>query len=136
MRVVIDGFGKFIGKEGNLIVIKEESSKRKLNPSELKQIIVIGKAGISSDAIELLMKNSVDVVFLSKGKIIARLSHPSLGMAKTRREQYYAYHDKRSVELSKEFIIAKLRITGSHPLIESIKLVFLNVFTRQLTKTY
>ncbi|RLI78637.1 CRISPR-associated endonuclease Cas1 [Archaeoglobales archaeon] len=109
MRAVVDGFGKFIGKEGNLIVIKGRSSKRKLNPSELKQIIVIGKAGISSDAIELLMKNSVDVVFLSKGEITARLSHPSLGMAKTRREQYYAYHDRRSVELSKEFVIAKLR---------------------------
>jgi|Deesub1362B_J571_1020462.scaffolds.fasta_scaffold04679_3 CRISPR-associated protein Cas1 len=109
MRVVVDGFGKFIGKEGNLIVVKDKSGKRKLNPSELKQILIIGKAGISSDAIELLMKNSVDVVFFSKGEIIAKLTHPAVGMAKTRREQYYAYHDRRSVELSKEFVIAKLR---------------------------
>lgn len=109
MRVVIDGFGKFIGKEGELIVIKDREGKRKVNPSEMNQILITGKVGISSDAIELLAKNMVDVVFLSGGKITARLSYLQTGMAKTRREQYNAYNDVRSVVLSKEFVISKLR---------------------------
>jgi CRISPR-associated protein Cas1 len=110
MRLVIDGFGKFIGKEENLIVVKEKGKTKKANPSELTQVIITGKASISSDAIDLLLKNSVDVVFIDKhGEITGRLSHPFIGMAKTRREQYLAYNDKRSVELSKEFALAKLR---------------------------
>lgn len=111
MRVVIDGFGKYIGKEGNLIVIREKGKTgKKANPSELKQLIIAGKASISSDAIDLLLKNSVDVVFIDKrGEVTGRLSHPFVGTAKTRREQYLAYNDNRSVVLSKEFALAKLR---------------------------
>ena len=111
MRLVIDGFGKFLGKEGNLIVVKEKGkTAKKTNPSELTQVIITGKASISTDASDLQLKKSVDVVFVDRhGEIAGRLSHPFVGMAKTRREQYLAYNDRRSVVLSKEFALAKLR---------------------------
>jgi len=126
MRLVVDGFGKFIGKSGNLIVIREKekgkvkregkekkykkTKTKKVDPSELTQVIVSGRVSLSTDAIELLLKNAIDVVFINKrGDISGRLSHPLIGMANTRREQYLAYNDERSVFLSREFILAKLR---------------------------
>jgi len=110
MRLVVDGFGKFIGAEGNLVVVKEKGKAiRKVKAEDLKQIVVTGKSSISSDAIRLLLKNRVDVVFLDRGDVIGRLTHPLIGTAKTRREQYYAYNDIRSVHLSKEFVKAKMK---------------------------
>ena len=111
MRLVIDGFGKFVGKENDLIVVKERGKiLKKVKPDELRQVVFCGKASISTDAISLLLKNSVDVVFLSKsGDVAGRLTHPFVGTAKTRREQYLAYNDWRSVYLAKEFVSAKIR---------------------------
>jgi CRISPR-associated protein Cas1 len=111
MRLVVDGFGKFIGKENQLIVVKEKGRVvRRVKPDELKQIIITGKASISSEAIKLMLKNAVDVVFIDRsGDVVGRLMHPFVGTAKTRREQYLAYNDERSVVLAKEFAKAKLR---------------------------
>jgi CRISPR-associated protein Cas1 len=111
MRLVVDGFGKYIGKENELIVVKEKGKVvRRVKPDELKQIIIAGKVSLSSDAIKLMLKNAVDVVFIDRrGEVTGRLMHPFIGTAKTRREQYLAYNDERGVILAKEFINAKLR---------------------------
>ena len=111
MRLVIDGFGKFIGIEDGMIAVREKGKTiRKIRPEDVKQIIVIGKVSVSSEAIKNLLKHRSDIVFLDrKGEVLGRLSHPLIGTAKTRREQYYAYNDERSVHLSKEFVKAKMR---------------------------
>jgi CRISPR-associated protein Cas1 len=110
MRLVVDGFGKYLGIENGLIAVKEKGKAlRKVRPEDLKQVLIIGKAAISSDAIKLLLRNRVDVVFLDfNGSILGRLSHPLIGTAKTRREQYLAYNDRRGVHLAKEFVRAKM----------------------------
>jgi len=111
MRLVVDGFGKYIGKENELIVVKEKGKVvRRVKPDELRQIIIAGKASLSSDAVKLMLKNAVDIVFIDRcGEVAGRLMHPFAGTAKTRREQYLAYNDKRSVILAKEFVSAKMR---------------------------
>jgi len=111
MRLVIEGFGKFIGKENELIVVKEKGKVvKRAKPDELRQVVIAGKTSISSDAINLMLKNAVDVVFIDRyGEVIGRLMHPFVGTVKTRREQYLAYNDERSVTLAKEFVLAKLK---------------------------
>jgi len=110
MRLVIDGFGKFIGVENGMVVIREKKQVlRKFNPEELKQVVIAGKSAISSDALILLAEKGVDVVILSGSEVAARLSHTLIGTVKTRREQYLAYYDKRSVILAKEIVKAKLK---------------------------
>jgi CRISPR-associated protein Cas1 len=110
MRLVIDGFGKFIGVEGGMIVVREKKQTlRKIRAEDLKQVIIMGKSAISSDAIILLAEKGVDLVVLSGNEVVARLGHSLVGTVKTRREQYLAYQDKRGVFLAKEFIRAKLR---------------------------
>jgi CRISPR-associated protein Cas1 len=110
-RLVIDGFGKYIGRKGDRIVVKEKGSiiHQEL-PEELRQVLITGKGSIGFDAINLLCSNGVDIVFVNeKGELTARLSPLEFRTVMTRREQYYAYKDKRSVKLAKEFAISKLR---------------------------
>ena len=110
MRLIVDGFGKFIGVEGGLIAVKERGKVLgKYKPDELSQVVVSGKGAISSDAIRLLLQNRVDLVFLDGfGNVMGRLTHPLVGTARTRREQYAAYEDERGVYLAKEFLKAKM----------------------------
>jgi len=109
MRLVVDGFGKFVGVENGLIVVRDKSSEKKYKPDELKQLIISGKSAMSSEAIRLLARNGVDVVFISQGEIVARLSNPLVGTVKTRREQYLAYYDRRGFLISKEILKAKMK---------------------------
>ncbi len=109
MRIVIDGFGKFVGIENGLIVVKEKGKMiAKYKPEELNQLVISGKSAISSEAIKMLVSNRVDVVFLI-GETFARISGPLIGTVKTRREQYLAYNDKRGVKIGKEVVSAKMR---------------------------
>ncbi len=111
MRLIVDGYGKYIGKENELIVVKEKGKVvKKVKPDELEQVVISGKASISTDAINLMLKNAVDVVFVNRrGEVTGRLMHPFVGTVKTRREQYLAYNDERSVILAKEFVHSKLK---------------------------
>ena len=110
-RLAIDGYGRFLGTELDQIVVKE---KRKIierkNPRALRQIVFSGKGSISSEAIRLLGKHGVDVLFLDfDGSVIARISPPMLKTVAVRKEQYYAYKDERGTVLSREFVSAKMR---------------------------
>lgn len=114
MRLVVDGFGKFVGVENGLIVVKEKRAvTKKFKAEELKQLIISGKAAISTEAIKVLVKNGVDVVFISEGEFLGRIGHPLIGTVKTRREQYLAYYDERGVAISKEIIKAKMKNQSS-----------------------
>lgn len=110
-RVVVDGYGKYVGKEANRIVIKE---KRKTvatyTVDNLRQLVVSGGGAIGIDAINLLAENGVDLIVLNRfGKVTARLSFPEMRTVHTRKEQYYAYNDTRSFKLAYQFIYAKAR---------------------------
>jgi CRISPR-associated protein Cas1 len=110
-RLAIDGYGRFLGTELGQIVVKE---KRKIierkNPRALRQIVFSGKGSISSEAIKLLGKHGVDILFLDfDGSVVARVSPPMLKTAAVRKEQYYAYKDERGMILSREFVSAKMR---------------------------
>jgi len=110
LRIVIDGYGKFIGKRDNQIVVKENGHELDyFLAEELSQVIVTGKGSVGFDALKLLAQNQVDLVVLNwTGDIIYRLSPPELKNVEARREQYSAYQDIRSGFLCKEIIRAKI----------------------------
>jgi len=110
-RLVIDGYGKFIGKKENQITVKEKGSIIIYEKAEnLRQIIIAGKSSISSDAINLLAENGVDVIILNwRGKVVARISSPMMRTVKTRKEQYFANLDTRSGHVAKKIISAKIK---------------------------
>lgn len=110
-RLVIDGYGKFLGIRDEQIVVREKGKViSSSSPSELRQVIISGSGSLSTNAINKLVENNVDVLFIDYfGKVKARLSQPVLRTVETRRQQYKAYDDERGVLLSKQFVYAKLR---------------------------
>jgi len=108
---VVDGYGLFVGLTGDRIVVREKGKTlHQAVVSDLRQVVISGKGGISFDAMEALGTHGVDLVIVSwKGEVTARLSSPEMRTVQTRREQYYAYKDHRSGLLAKAFILAKLR---------------------------
>ncbi len=111
LRLVVNGYGKFVGKRGNQIVVK---SKGKIIDyflaEDLDQVLITGKGAIGFDALNLMAENGVDLIVLNwKGEVSSRLSFPELRTVSTRREQYLAYNDNRSCYLSKEFVFAKIK---------------------------
>lgn len=110
LRLVIDGYGKFVGKKDNQIVINENGHEIDYFLAEkVSQIIITGKGSVSFDALKLMAVNNVDVVVLNwTGDIMYRLSPPELKNSGVRREQFKAYEDFRSVVLCKEIIKSKM----------------------------
>lgn len=110
MRLVIDGFGKFLGKRDNQIVVKENGHEVDyFLAEELTQVIITGKGSVGFDALKLLAQNQVDLVVLNwAGDIVYRLSPPEMGNVNLRRQQYQAYHDNRGSLVVKEFVGAKM----------------------------
>lgn len=110
VRLVVDGYGKFIGKNDNQIVIKENGYELDyFLAEELSQVIITGKGSVSFDALKLMAINNVDVLVLNwTGDIIYRLSPPELKNSRVRREQFKAYEDLRSGIISKKIIKSKM----------------------------
>lgn len=110
MRLVVDGYGKFVGKRDNQIVVKEKSEELDyFLAEELSQVIISGKGSVGFDALQLLALHNVDLVVLNwTGDIVYRLSPPELKNVQVRREQFKSYHDSRSGFLCKQFIGGKL----------------------------
>lgn len=111
MRLVVDGFGKSLGKRDNQIVVKEKGHELDyFLAEELSQVIITGKGSVSFDALKLMASNNVDVVVLNwAGDLIYRLSPPEVKNVQARREQFLGYDDYRGGYLAKEFIKAKLK---------------------------
>lgn len=111
MRLVIDGFGKFLGVKGETLVVREEGKTlERISPQDLEQVIISGKGGISTDALQLLAEHGVDVLIVDfRGEVKARLSSPMMRTVSTRRAQYYAFQDSRGIEVSKAVVEAKVK---------------------------
>lgn len=110
-RLVVDGYGKFVGRRKNQIVVREEGKVlHSVLAEDLRQVVISGRGGISFDAMELLGEYGVDLVVIDwKGSVTARLSSSMMRTVQTRREQYYAYRDVRGGYLAKQFVLAKMR---------------------------
>lgn len=114
-RLVVDGWGKFVGVENKQIVVKERKEGKysvihRCLPSDLRQVVISGKGSMSTSAMEALADNGVDVILLDwRGKVKARISPPVMRTVNTRREQYLAYDGPRGAQLAREFVYSKMR---------------------------
>lgn len=110
MRLVIDGYGKSISRRDNQIIIKENNKEIDyFRAKDLSQILLVGKGSITFDALSLLSEYDVDCVSLDwKGHVDYRLSPPDKKNIIIKKEQYFALNDKRSGEIAKGFIKAKI----------------------------
>jgi CRISPR-associated protein Cas1 len=108
-RLIVDGWGKFLGADHDQIIVKEKGRVvHRCLPRDLRQVVFSGKGALSTEAVALLSLHGVDVLFLDwKGEVLAHFFPPELRTVYTRKEQYAAYNDQRGVALAQEFVAAK-----------------------------
>ena len=111
MKIVVDGFGKSVAKRDNQIVIKENGKEIDyFRAEDVSQILLTGKGSITFDALTLLANHDIDCVSINwKGYVDYRLTPPEKKNVAVKKEQFFALADKRSGEIAKAFIKAKIK---------------------------
>jgi CRISPR-associated protein Cas1 len=112
-QLLVAGFGFFLGKKGERVVIRKGREVCGQVPLLRLQEIVIGAKGVSfsSDLLEQLCERGIRVAFLSgSGRPYALITSPLLtATVETRRAQLAAYDHERGAELARWVVAGKLR---------------------------
>ncbi|MDI6904587.1 MAG: CRISPR-associated endonuclease Cas1 [Candidatus Bathyarchaeia archaeon] len=111
MRIFLDEFGIFLGRKRNRFVIKKEGEKKEIVADDVDSIICCSSGvAMSASALNLAVKNNIQVVFARYGGWPYAVLMPAsmTGSVRARREQFIAYNDERGFILAKKFIAGKL----------------------------
>ncbi|PWU05829.1 MAG: CRISPR-associated endonuclease Cas1 [Terriglobia bacterium] len=112
-QLLVSGFGLFLGKRGERVVVKKGRAVCAQVPFLRLQEVVVASAGISlsSDLVEELCSRGIRLALLSSsGKPIALLTSPMLtATVETRRAQLAAYGNSRGASLCRWIVAGKLR---------------------------
>lgn len=108
----INGWGVFLGKKSERLVIKEKGDVRREIPFFKVDNVTIDSRGVSFsvDALYKLVQEGVQINFItSTGRPYAKIVAPELSATvKTRRQQLLAYKDSRGVQLVKRVVHGKI----------------------------
>jgi len=110
-HLIIDEFGVTLRKKRKRILVVSESCKEEIPLKSVRDVIISGKANISSELLKAFAESGVDVLFTTPtGKPVARLVGAKLGgTASNRIEQYRSLEDGRGVKAAKTIILGKIR---------------------------
>lgn len=112
-QLLVSGFGLFIGKKSERVVVKKGKAVCAQIPFLRIQEIIIASRGVSlsSDIIEELCSRGIRIAFLTGcGKPYALLTSPLLtATVETRRAQLAAFSTVRGADLSRWIVAGKLR---------------------------
>jgi CRISPR-associated protein Cas1 len=111
-QLFISGFGLFVGKKSERIVVRKDKAICAQVPLIRLQEIIIASRGVSfsSDLIEELCERGIRIAFLSAGgKPFALVTSPMLtATVETRRAQMESYNDARGADLCRWIVAGKL----------------------------
>jgi len=111
-QLFVSGFGLFIGKKSERVVVRQGKSVCAQVPLMRLQEIIVASRGISfsSDLIEEMCERGIRIACLtSSGKPFALLTSPMLtATVETRRAQFAAYQNERGAELCRWIVAGKL----------------------------
>jgi len=111
-QLFVSGFGLFIGKKSERVVVRKGKSVCAQIPLMRLQEIIVASRGISfsSDLIEEMCERGIRIACLtSSGKPFALLTSPMLtATVETRRAQFASYQNERGAELCRWIVAGKL----------------------------
>lgn len=111
-QLFISGFGLFVGKKSERVVVRKDKSICAQVPLMRLQEIVIASRGVSlsSDLLEELCERGIRVAFLNtSGKPFALVTSPMLtATVETRRAQFEALNNDRGADLCRWIVAGKL----------------------------
>lgn len=111
MKVVVNGYGVFLGTRNRMIYIKTSEKENLIPPGNIDQILVAsGGVSLSSSLLRTASKNGIEVVVLNSNGSVAGIFKPLLKKAnvQVRKEQYAAQNDHRGLYLAKCFVRGKI----------------------------
>jgi len=112
MDLLIDTFGTHIGSSGERIVLSfpKIKEKKEYPVRRVDKIVILRPASLTTNAVQLALKNDVDIVYLGAfGKPIGRIfsSEPN-GLASLRKAQLeFSNSLEKSFDLAKAFVRGK-----------------------------
>ncbi len=111
LRIILSSHGYKLGKRGGMLVLrKSNGEKREISVGNISLIIANAKGiGITGEAIQLLLRHGVPVVFMSRNRPVGklqpmRLRHP----VRLKKEQVKAQEDGRGSYLAKRIVLNKI----------------------------
>jgi CRISPR-associated protein Cas1 len=111
-QLFVSGFGLFIGKKSERVVVKHGKETIAEMPLMRLQEIIVASKGISfsSDLVAELCERGIRIAMLtSSGKPYALLTSPMLtATVETRRAQFAAYDNERGADLCRWIVAGKL----------------------------
>jgi len=110
-HLVVDEFGVSLKKKRRRVLVITRDFKEEIPIKSIKELIIAGKANLSSELIRVLVESGVDLLFTSPtGRPIARLVGTRVGgTAKNRYEQYKSLEDDRGIQIAKSVMFGKFR---------------------------
>lgn len=111
-KIFLDDFGIFLGRKRNRFVVRRSGEKREFVADDVESIVcTCSGVAISSSAIELAVKNNIQMVFARYSGWPYAVLTPTIisGSVRARREQFLAYNDVRGFTLAKKFVAGKLK---------------------------
>jgi CRISPR/Cas system-associated endonuclease Cas1 len=114
LKIVLDGYGSFLGRDKGCFVIRDKKGQEKRYPlfeSEIGEIQVKSGNLVSSGALVSAGFWGIDVLFLTqRGNPVAVLkSLDDDSHVKTRIAQYQATPNAKSLEIAKTLVLAKIK---------------------------
>ena len=111
-QLFVSGFGLFIGKKSERVVVRKGKSVCAQVPLMRLQEIIVASRGVSfsSDLVQELCERGIRIACLSSGgKPFALITSPMLtATVETRRAQFAAYQNERGAELCRWIVAGKL----------------------------
>jgi len=114
MKIVVSGYGIYLGVKNGMISIREkekERLERLISVGNVEQIVVASSGiSISSALLRLACENGIDIVVLNSNGSFAGRFAPYIKKANVdvRKEQYKAQTDGRGLYLAKCFVRGKI----------------------------
>lgn len=111
MKIVIDGYGKFIHKKDNQLVIYEKDELLdSIRASSISDITIVGKWHVTFDALDLMAQNNIKLISINpRGQLTYTLESPDWRNVKIKKEQYKLSENRTGLMISREIIISKMK---------------------------
>ncbi|MEO0010049.1 MAG: CRISPR-associated endonuclease Cas1 [candidate division WOR-3 bacterium] len=110
MNLVINTWGAFLQKNGELFRVKTEDRVAEISARKVSSIIIATAATITTDALKLAIENNIDIVFVDEyGEPYARIWHSRFGSTtEIRRRQLGIAEADAGLELALAWVRRKL----------------------------
>ncbi|MBD3287456.1 CRISPR-associated endonuclease Cas1 [candidate division KSB1 bacterium] len=110
MQLVISTYGTYLHKKDDCFEVKLKDEKHRISANKVDSILIATGVILSNDAIELAVKNNIDIVFLDGfGNPYARIWQPQFGSTTLiRRKQLELADSDKGLALVTEWVQRKM----------------------------